>query len=116
MHNLGVTPTPSHRALKALARARRYVLFENWTWSDPDTAARRRASWPAWRRAIRPIGAAAYWACAIAGLVLDPSWRTAGTPLRVLIIAGLVIVGACVVFGTVDGFRQRRIDRVRGGI
>jgi hypothetical protein len=34
--------------------------FENWKRSDPETAARRRALSPAWRRAIRPIDAAAY--------------------------------------------------------
>lgn len=92
---------------------RRYFLFESWTLSDPDTAARHRASWPAWRRAIRPIGAAVWWTGAVIGLLLQPTWRTMSAPYRACAIFSLVILGGCVVFGAIDGFRQRRIDRLR---
>jgi hypothetical protein len=110
MHNFGVTSAPSPRS-PGRAWARRYLLFEGWTWSDSETAARRRASWPTWRRAVRPIGAVAYWVGWAVALILQPSWRTPDAPLRAFYIALYVIVGGCVLLGIIDGFRQRRIDR-----
>src|SRR5262245_51567518 len=103
-HNLDVASAPSPRS-PGHAWARRYLLFENWTWSDSDAGARRRASWPTWRRAVRPIGAVAYWAGWAVALFLQPSWCTAGAPLRAFYIALYVIIGGCVLFGIVDGFR-----------
>ena len=96
-----------------LARTRRYFLFADWTFSEPDTAARQRASWPIWRRAVRPVGASLWWTGSIIGLVIQPSWRTMSAPYRVCAVASLVIIGGCVAFGAIDGFRQRRVDRLR---
>lgn len=110
MHNFDVASAPSRRS-PGRARARRYLLFEGWTWSDSDTAARRRASWPTWRRAVRPIGAVAYWVGWAVALILQPSWRTADGPLRAFYIALYVIVGGCVLLGIIDGFRERCSDR-----
>jgi hypothetical protein len=93
---------------QALRRLRRYLLAENWTWDEPDLAARRRANWPAWRRAVRPVGAAAYWIGAIVGIVFDPHGILSAGGLYLVLIP---IVVVCAVFGIADGFRQRRADR-----
>jgi hypothetical protein len=86
--------------------ARRYFLFENWTWDEPEVAAQRRSSWPSWRRAIRPVGAVAWWSAAVVGLVLGSDRM----PLWIFVL-GSVLVSvalACVLFGIADGIRQRR--------
>jgi hypothetical protein len=110
MDNLRVIPAGSRTIT---GRVRRYLLFEDWTWSDPETAARHRVSWPAWRRAIRPVAAALWWTGVIIGAIVQPTWRSMSPPARVCWSAALVIIGGCVVLGVVDGFRQRRTDRLR---
>lgn len=93
--------------------ARRYFLFENWTWDQPQVAARRRASWPRWRRAVRPVGAVAWRMGVALGLAFEPD---NSAPLAVYVIGSLLVSVAicCALFGIVDGIRQRRAEsRVR---
>jgi hypothetical protein len=86
--------------------ARRYFLFENWTWDEPGLAARRRASWPAWRRAVRPVGAGAWWSAVVLGLILGSDRK----PLWIFVLGSVSVslALACALFGIVDGARQRR--------
>jgi hypothetical protein len=87
---------------------RRYFLFENWAWSDPQELAVRRTGWSAWRRAVRPIGAIVWWLGAAWGIIWQPTWRTMSVPLTILGVTGLAVVGLCVLIGVIDGFRHRR--------
>jgi hypothetical protein len=87
---------------------RRYFLAENWTWDEPEVAARRRAEWPTWRRAIRPVGATAYWIGAIVAIVFHPHGILSADGLYLALFP--IIIG-CAGFGIVDGFRPRREDR-----
>jgi hypothetical protein len=82
------------------SRLRRYFLFEAWTWSRPADAARRRATWPAWRRAIRPVGAVAFLVMASARLFPDPARLRIGIPF-------VVVTVCCVVLGSTLEARDR---------
>jgi hypothetical protein len=84
---------------------RRYLLEENWTWGAPDVAARPRASWPTWRRAVRPVEAAAYLLGAIVKIYFQPHAVLGAGGLYVALIA---IFFGCAVPGIGHGFRQRR--------
>lgn len=121
MHTLTVTlddarPRQSASRSRPLAAyASRYFLFENWTWDEPDTAARVKAAWPAWRRAVRPVGAAAWWIGVVIGWATgNNSWANVGLPVRVITVALGVVLVTCIVFGVVDGARTRRNRRRLG--
>jgi hypothetical protein len=89
--------------------SRRYLLFETWTWDSPEGAARRRATWPAWRRNIRLIGAAVFWAAVAVAIAFE---QDDDAPSTVWVIVSLLgtVASCCVLFGIVDGFRRRRIE------
>jgi hypothetical protein len=82
------------------SRRRHYLLFEAWTFSRPADAERRRATWPPWRRAIRPVGYVAFLVMALARLFPDPVRLTIGIPF-------LVVTVCCIVFGSALEARDR---------
>jgi len=91
--------------VRALVGLRRYFLAE-WLSTDPEADARRRAGWPLWRRAVRPIGAIARWAGALPSLI-------AGHRVRIdsyggLLVAANVVLVCCVAIWAVDKIREHR--------
>jgi hypothetical protein len=82
------------------SRRRYYLLFEAWTFSRPADAERRRATWPPWRRAIRPVGYVAFLLSNIAYLVPHPVRLAIGIPF-------LAVTVFCIVFGSALEARDR---------
>jgi len=95
--------------VRALIALRRYFWFEKFTLSDPDEDAQRRAVWPLWRRAVRPIGATAWWIVVIVGLVSDHHVRI--DAYGGLLIALLVVVLCCLTIWAVTRFVERQKRR-----
>jgi hypothetical protein len=90
---------PRPAALLECRRTRAF-LFEAWTWSGPEDAALRRATWPTRRRAIRPVGAAAFWLSNLAYLFANPARLAIGIPF-------LAVAVCCIVFGSTLEARDR---------
>jgi hypothetical protein len=91
-----------------VAWLRRYFLFETWTWAEPAEAARQRSRWPLWRRAVRPVGAVAWWAGLLLGRITGKRRDLNSVSELMVSVLLAVVVLACVVYGVVDGFRERR--------
>jgi hypothetical protein len=100
-------------AIKRVARyAWRYLTFAAWTdtWSELSPAERGqwRASWPAWRRAVRPVGVTIFWVGGVYFVAnADHRKTVAFVSIYLLWIA---IWLTCAVIGLVD---RRRIRRAR---
>jgi hypothetical protein len=98
-------------AIKRVARyVWRYLTFAAWTdtWSELSPAERVqwRASWPAWRRAVRPVGVTIFWVGAVYfGANSDRPKTIAFVSIYLLWIA---IWLTCAVIGLVDRRRIRR--------
>jgi uncharacterized membrane protein YfcA len=74
--------------------------------SDPEEDARRRAAWPLWRRAVRPIGATAWWVGVLPGMV-------AGHQVSIyayggLLIGAFAVLMCCAAIWAVDRIREHR--------
>jgi hypothetical protein len=92
----------------------RYLTFAAWTdaWSELSPAERAQwdASWPAWRRAVRPVGVASFW-LGLAYFVVNADHRK--TVLFVsLYVVWIAIWLTCAVIGLVGWRRLRRARRV----
>lgn len=92
------------------AAVRAYLLFERFTLIDPGEMRARRRGWPAWRRALRVVGAAAWWI----GVALRIVW-SGSSELKdhdgtryVLASALLSITALCIVLGVGLEWRDRR--------
>ena len=96
-----------------LRTLRRYLLLEAWTWSTPEQAAGRRAEWPAWRRAVRPVGAIAWWAAVAIALLTTAYAGDSVTPAGQLFVVVWLVIGACIAVTVVDGVARRRAERPR---
>lgn len=99
---------PATRRLRAHSqRLRRYLLFERFTLIDPDEMRRRRVSWPIWRRALRPIGAACFWT---SGLFQFANLSISQAGVGELIVGFALLSGlvGCVVLGVGLEWRDRR--------
>jgi hypothetical protein len=91
----------------------RYLTFAAWAdgFSDlsPADRQRRRASWPGWRRSIRPIGLTSYW--------LGVVYFTANSDHRktltfvALYGAWIAVWLTCALIGLADRRRYRRLRR-----
>jgi len=92
---------------------RRYLLLEAWTWSTPEQAACRRAEWPIWRRAVRPVGATAWWAAVAIALLTTPYAGDGVTPAGQVFVLLWLVIGACVTVTVVDGVARRSAERRR---
>lgn len=90
---------------------RDYLLFERWTLIDPDEMRRRRASWPTWRRMLRPVGATLWWLGIVLGWVL-PAFNEfhPWSPTFVLGLVMLSIIAICVLLGIGLEWRDRHRD------
>ncbi len=82
--------------------ARRWLLFERFSFADPNAVRRWRHTWPAWRRTVRPVGAVAFWLA----LLLNVMWPVR-TPGPVRVVKGLLVLTllTCVVIGIADYVR-----------
>lgn len=66
----------------------RILTFESssdrWSHRSAAERAERRAQWPAWRRAVRPVGLAAYWSGVVCYVVFgdDPGSATVAAVVR----------------------------------
>jgi hypothetical protein len=96
-----------------LRTLRRYLLLEAWTWSTPEQAAGRRAEWPAWRRAVRPVGAIAWWAAVAIALLTTPYDGNSVTPAGQLFVVLWLVIAACIAVSVIDGMAHRRPGRPR---
>lgn len=85
---------PKRRGVPQSVQA--YLLFQKYSFTDPRLIARWRTTWPAWRRAVRPIGAAAWWLGALVGLASDH-----GGPryVRVIIYVLFAVIVTCMAIG-----------------
>jgi hypothetical protein len=78
------------------------LLFEAYSFTDPDVIDRWRGTWPSWRRAVRPIGATAWWLGVVDGFIFDH-----GGPTYIRIILGAVMT-TCVAIGVYSYLRAGR--------
>jgi hypothetical protein len=87
-------PGPKRRTVPQGVRA--YLLFQKYSFTDPRLIARWRTTWPAWRRAVRPIGAAAWWLGALVGLMVDH-----GGPgyIRIILCVLFAVIVTCIAIG-----------------
>jgi hypothetical protein len=87
----------------------RYFTAADFTLYEPGDADRIRASWPTWRKAVRPIAAAAWWAGIISQWFV-PGVDENKSPLAYhgVYALGLVIIASSVIYGTIDGHRTRK--------
>ena len=92
--------------LRVLVGIRRYVLFERLSDTDQDA---RRAAWPLWRRAVRPVGAIAWWAGAIPGTLTGHHVRIDG--YGGLLIVSFVVLVCCLLISGIDKIREYRRSR-----
>lgn len=97
-----------------LGAVRRYFLFEGWTWDKPSVVEQRRASWPRWRRAVRPVGALAWWTTVVLGAVYNNDWQRVPLVGQVLCSIFAAVAAGCVILGVIDGLRWRRRARTTG--
>lgn len=88
---------------------RGYLLFERWTLIDPDEMHRRRATWPVWRRMLRPVAATLWWLGLGLGLVL-PAFEDFNPWTRPFVLATVMlsVIVACAVLGISLEWRDRR--------
>lgn len=87
---------------------RTYLLFDRWTLIDPREMRSRRASWPVWRRLLRPVGATVWFLGVVLGWVL-PGF-TDFSPWSATFVLGLALSGlivVCVVLGIGLEWRDR---------
>lgn len=111
LHTGRVTYEGSRTATGLRAWARYEFLLRTWPRSDPAIAIRRRASWPVWRRAVRPVGYAAWVLLAVATMFTHASWAEAGAAQRAFFVALYVVMGVCVLIGLIDRLRARYAAR-----
>lgn len=97
-----------------LARLKSYLLFERWTLLEPDAMLRRRATWPRWRRMLRPIGATVWWLGVVVNVVVPRSdGARVGTWQFALGLVMTTVLVVCIVAGTGLEWRDRRRERRR---
>jgi hypothetical protein len=98
---------PRPRRPSVLPGVRSYLVFQKYSFTDPRLIAHWRTTWPAWRRAVRPIGAAAWWLGAVVGVVFDH-----GHPeyARIIIYVVFAVVVTCMAIG-ISSYRNAGGER-----